>query len=140
MPSQSIPGYKGQMFQSEDGTNFTKIAELKDVTLHIKNDPQETTTKDSDGWREFDGGLKDWTATAESLYVESDVGQDALFDALVDNQKLHFRFQPQTGPGRRKYEGTGLITDWELAEPLDERDVLDIQIRGSGTLTKGNQA
>lgn len=139
--TQAIAGYNALLFLSQDGgTTYLQIGELRDVTLHKATDAIDATSHQSGGWREFNPGLSEWDASAESLYVDADAGQDAVYNALVNKTVLKFRMTPKTGTGLEKFEGDGFLMDWELTGPLDDAAAVSIEIRGTGVPVKGTQS
>lgn len=140
MATQAIAGYNALLYVSTDGgTTYNPIGELKDVTLTVKQDAIDATSHDSAGWKEFIPGVSEWTAKAEALYIDANATQDAVFNALINKTILKFRLTPKTGSGLEKFEGSGIITDWELAGPNTAAAAVSISIQGTGALTKGVQ-
>lgn len=137
--SNAIAGLNALLYTSSDGgATYQKLGEIRDVTLSVKRDPIDVTSHDSAG-KEYIPGFLDWTGKGEALYVDGDAGQDMVFNALVNGTTLKFRFLPKTGVGKDKYEGTGMITSWELAGPNTDAAAVSIDIQGTGTLTPGVQ-
>lgn len=130
------------MYVSLNGGAYTKIAELRDVTLTVERDVIDVSSHSSSGWKDNILGLAQWSASAEALYVHSDAKQDSLYNALVDpdNNVLTFRFVPEGSVGvvgtHEKWEGQGIITSWELASPNDNASAVSISILGVGALVK----
>ena len=140
MATQAIAGYNALLYISDDGgTTYSKIGELRDVTINVNLDAIEATSHDSGGWREFLPGLSQWGASAEALYVDADAGQDKVFSALDGKSTVKFRFTPKTGTGLEKFEGDGIITSWELSGPNDDAAAVSIEIQGTGALSKSTQ-
>ncbi|MDR4483829.1 MAG: phage major tail protein, TP901-1 family [Nitrospirales bacterium] len=138
--SQAIAGFKGQMFLSTDGgSNYNKVAELKDVTLTVERDTIDVTNHSQSGWKENILGAAQWSASAEALFVNDDVQLQALYDALINQTTLKFRFVAEEVAGKKKWEGDGIVTSFELSFPNDDAAGASMEILGSGALTAGTQ-
>lgn len=136
-----IAGFRGVMEYSDDGgTTYTAIGELRDWTLRASSNPIDATTKDSGGWEETLHGIRNWTVSADGLFVDADAGQSALFDALVDQNEVTVRLRPAEGSGLPEYEGLVIVTDWELGSPLSDATVTSVEMKGNGALTESAQA
>ncbi len=140
MATQAIAGLSGQLFVSSDGgVTYNILGEAKDVTLAIKRDAIDVTSHDSAGTREFIPGTMEWSAKVDGLFIDGNAAQDAVSSALLNGTKVKVRFWPKAGVGLDKYEGDGVITDWELSSPNTEAAQISVSIQGSGVLTKGVQ-
>jgi predicted secreted protein len=134
--SNAFAGYLGKIYISTDGgTTYIPIGEANDMKLSIKQDDMEATSFDSVGWKEFIPGLKEWEADAEALYLYSNAGQDALYNALVAGSVLRIRLLPKTGTGNKGYQGDAFITSWEANNKVDDVVSLSANFRGTSTLT-----
>ena len=139
--SSAIPGFDADIFISDDGgSTFNKIGELREVTLNVEGEPIDVSSHDTAPWREFITGLKQFTASAEGLYISADVGQDAVLTALLDDVDIKIQFNPKAGTGLPRFDGDGLITSWELSGPNDDAAAVSIEIQGNGALSEVAQA
>lgn len=141
MPTQSIPGYSGRVYVSDDGgTNYYEVAELRDVELTIQTEMMDATSHASNGGKEVTPGIQSWTATAGALYISSDTAQDKLDAAVLAKTKLKFRFDPEgTATGKERYSGDGYISNWKLANPNNDLAARNIDITGTGVAVKSTQ-
>lgn len=138
--SQAIAGFKGQMLLSTDGgSTYNKVAELRDVTLTVERDTIDVTNHSQTGWKENILGAAQWSASAEALFVNDDAQLQALYDALINQTTLKFRFVAEETAGKKKWEGDGIVTNFELAFPNDDAAGASMEILGSGALTAGTQ-
>lgn len=139
--SKAIAGFTGFLDISEDGgATFIRFGELRELTLTIEMDPIDVTSHDTAPWREFITGLKQFTGSAEGLYIDPDVGQDAVRSALLGSTELKARFIPKVGSGLPRFDGDILITNYEQSMPNDDADAVSIEIQGNGALTDTAQA
>lgn len=139
MASQAIPGFSATVAVSTDGTQYNKIADLQDVTLDLTANEIDVSSHDNNGWASTILGLKKWSATAAALYIAEDVGQDAVYDALVNGTTIKLQFRPKVGTGLPEFTGDARITNWSLAGPNDGAAAINISISGDGPLTKADQ-
>lgn len=136
MPSAAIAGYQAQFYISDDGgTTWTALGETRDMTLSVTNNEVESTSFDSAGWMEVLGGIKEWEASTESLWVYANGGQADLFTALTGGTSVKIRVLPKTGTGNSGYTGTAICTSWELAAAVDDVVTLSATFKGTGSLT-----
>lgn len=141
MVTAAIPGFGAFVDVSIDGgTTFKRIGELRDVTLTLEMSPIDASSHDDAPDTEFIGGRRNWTASAEMLYIAADAAQDDVFSALNGNTLTKFNFFPKIGSGLEQFDGDGFFTSWELAGPNDDAAAVAIEIQGSGGLVKVAQA
>lgn len=133
--TQAIAGFNGKVYISTDGgNNYTAIGEIRNAKLKIKQDEIEATSFDSGGWMEYIPGMKEWEVETEALYVYSNAGQSALYNALVNGSTVKIRLIPKNGTGNTGYQGDAFITDWEVETPVDDAVVVSANFRGTGPL------
>lgn len=133
--SKAIPGMFGKVYHV-DGATKTAIGEVRDATLSVEQGEIDVTSFDSDGWSEVMGGLKSWNMDKEMLFVSDDVGQGALYSALVEGSIVEVEFYPKDGAGAKGYSGSALVVSWELGNPLDDGVTVSISLKGTGRLNE----
>jgi len=140
MASSAIPGFEGHVFVSTDGgTTFTKLCELREVTLTVERDTIDVTSHCSNGWKDNITGNAMWNASADALYVQTDAPQNALWDALISRDSLLFQFIPKgenAQTGDQIWQGTGIITSYELSLPNDDASAVSVEILGQGEIQR----
>ena len=133
--SQAFAGFYGKLYISTDGgETYNPIGEVRDATLTISQDEIEVTNFDSSGWKEFIPGMKEWEVTTEALYLYNNIGQDDIYDALVNSELVKLRLLPKTGTGNRGYEGDAFVTSWEINNTVDDAVTLSANFRGASAL------
>lgn len=134
--SQAFAGYSGKIYISTDGgTNYIPIGEATEMKFSIKTDDMDVTSFDSVGWKESIAGLKEWEADTSALYLYSNAGQDALYNALVNSSVLRLRLLPKTGTGNKGYQGDSIITSFEVSSKVDDIVSLSANFKGTGALS-----
>jgi predicted secreted protein len=135
MASSAIAGFNARVSISIDGgTSFQLIGEARDATLSISQNEIEATSFDSAGWSEYIPGLKEWSVDVEALYIPTNVGQENLFEALVDGTLLKIKLLPKTGTGNLGYEGDVFVSSWEINPTPDDAVSVSVSFRGTGFL------
>ncbi len=142
MATQTIAGYKAKLLTKTSGstTSPTSIGELTDVTLNISMSPIDATSHDSSGWEENIAGNKSWGGSASHFFVDANASQESVRDALLNDTKLAFEFQPIGSSTGQTYNGDGRITDWSQAAPTDDANAVDIEFVGTAAISTGTAA
>lgn len=125
-------------FQRGTGTplTYSDIAEVTDLKgPGMKVDAIEATGYDSDGAKEYIGGLLDGGEVSLELnFVPTDTGHVALRTAFmaknVGDYQIVFPDTPST-----KWSFQALITGFELATPVDDKVTATVTLQITGTPT-----
>lgn len=120
------------MVEQADGV-FVKVGGQRGATLNRSADTLETTSKDSDGFKEFESAFKEWSIDADGLYVAGDTGFQALEDSFMNGTKLKVQLAMPSG---EQYEGMAVITDLPIEAPYDDMATYSVTLQGSGKLEK----
>lgn len=122
---------KGIDFVLKMGTKI--LGGKKGASLSISSDTIDTTTADSEGWKEKDYGFKEWSISTDGLLVANDTCYDAVEDALFNGTALDI----EVIRDGKKYTGQCLITSLESDAPFDDNMSYSVNLEGTGALTKG---
>lgn len=142
MPTQAIAGFVSQFYiRTAVGPPevYTKIGEMKDVTISIQRDQIDVSSHSTAGWKENIAGLAQWSANASYIYVEGDVAQEVLYDAFINYAPLYFKFAPRgdaTQSGQNIWVGWGIVTSWDISGPNNDAVMSNVQIQGQGALDR----
>jgi len=125
-----------------DAAGEVIIAHATNCSLDISMSERDITTKDSAGWKEIAGGLREWSLSSDSLYDATDLGATktdfvGLFDLVDARTKVFIEFNllsPVTGD--YLYTGEGYITSLSLSGGTEETATYSVSINGTGDLTK----
>lgn len=111
-----------------------KVAEIKNWNLDLSADMLDSTNFDSNGWKQFIAGLKEWSASAEGNYtVNTDTnGQKAIQDAWLAGTSLSIELR--VGATVPKYTGSVLISSMPVEVPVDGIVGISIELQGTGAL------
>jgi len=111
--------------------SWTKMGNVKDLTINLEKGEADVTTRDNNGWRATAGTLKDGTVEFESLWIS----EDAAF-ALIKN--IYFKDESieiaaMDGPideaGSEGLRATVVCTNLSRGEPLEEGIAANITLK-----------
>lgn len=109
-----------------------KIAEISNWSLDLGADDVEITSFDSNGWKEYLAGLKEWSGSIEgNLKTDDTSGQKAILNAWINGETLEFTFEVSTGV---TFEGEALVKP-SIEVPVDDKASFSCDITGTGALT-----
>ena len=126
-----MPKVKGVDVVIKIGTDL--LAGQRSATLNRAGETIDVTTKDSNGWKESEPGLKEWSIDCDGLFVESDTAYEALETAFINGDKVSVELGMPSG---LKYSGQAIITDFPLEAPYDDNVSYSVAFAGDGELTK----
>ena len=138
MSKNAIPGFDGFLFV-DIAAVATKVADIRDATLSVEHSVIDSTTHDDAPWMSNIAGLRNWSVSAEALYITGDLAQEEIIDRLLDGATVDLELRPKEGTGLRVWTGLARISSWEQAMPNDDADALSIELTGCGILTDGVQ-
>ncbi len=119
----------------KDGSVYigtTKVAEISNWSLDLSADDIETTNFDSEGWKEYLAGLKEWSGSIEGNFKPSDTnGQKAILQAWASGEALTFNFKVNDTV---TFSGSALVKP-SIEVPVDDKASFSCDIQGTGELT-----
>ena len=110
---------------------WTTVAAQRGAKLNRSSDTVDTTTKDSDSWKENEYTFREWSIDADGLIVENDEGYKALDDAFFQLKKLQVQMVTAAG---NKYKGLSLLTDFSNDAPYNDSATYSVKLLGTGAL------
>jgi predicted secreted protein len=111
------------------GTN--KIAEISNWSLDLGADDVEITSFDSEGWKEYLAGLREWSGSIEGNFDSTDTtGQKAILNAWLNGTKLSFTFEVSSGVS---FQGEAFVKP-SIEVPVDDKATFSCDIQGTGPL------
>lgn len=126
----ALAGYGGKVFVGD--TSPTKVAEIANWSLDLSADDIDTTSFDSEGWRERIQGIKEWSGSFEGNLKPDDTdGQAALIGAWLAGEKVTLELQVSDTV---KFSGQALVT-LSIEVPVDDKASFSCEFSGSGALT-----
>jgi len=113
-----------------------KIAEISNWSLDLGADDIEITSFDSNGWKEYLAGLKEWSGSIEGNLKTNDTnGQKAILNAWLNGTKLSFNFEVSSGVS---FQGEAFVKP-SIEVPVDDKASFSCDITGTGALTLPTQ-
>ena len=109
-----------------------KIAEISNWSLDLGADDIDITSFDSEGWKEYLAGLKEWSGSMEgNLKTDDTNGQKAILNAWLNGEKLTFTFEVSSGVS---FQGEAFVKP-SIEVPVDDKASFSCDITGTGALT-----
>jgi predicted secreted protein len=109
-----------------------KIAEISNWSLDLGADDIDITSFDSQGWKEYLAGLKEWSGSIEgNLKTDDTNGQKAILNAWLNGEKLTFTFEVSSGVS---FQGEAFVKP-SIEVPVDDKASFSCDITGTGALT-----
>ena len=110
-----------------------KVAEQGQWSLDLGAETLETTSFDSNGWKEYLAGLKEWSGSSEGNWNMSDTnGQLAIQNAWLNGTTLAMEFKVSS---TQKFAGNVLVTSIGVETPVGDKVSVSFEYQGTGALT-----
>lgn len=123
----AIAGKGGSVYIS---TN--KVAEIKSWTINCDADNIDVTSFDSNGWKEFLAGLKEWSGSFEGNFKPDDTnGQRALITAWQNGSTVSLELRIDT---TKKITGSAYVK-FSIEMPVDDKASISFDFQGTGQPT-----
>lgn len=123
----ALAGYGGGVY-----LNSTKVAEIANWSLDLGADDIDITSFDSEGWKEYLAGLKEWSGSIEGNFDSTDTtGQKAILNAWINGETLEFTFEVSSGVS---FQGEAFVKP-SIEVPVDDKASFSCDITGTGALT-----
>jgi len=91
------------------------------------------TTRDSAGWKEREGGMKEWAGSIEMLWVPTDTALAVLWAAYIAGTAVTVEWVDADGYGR---SGDAIITSFHPGpQDLDNEVWATIELASTGAVT-----
>lgn len=141
MPSAALAGRFGSIRLSTASTattSQTQIAELQNYTLTVEHALIPVTSHDSSGWEDNISGIRNWSGTAEVIYLSTGAGQAIARTSFTTASPnfVNFTFKQSTSNTSKKWQGSGLITGFDISHATDDAVLGTISFRGRAALTR----
>lgn len=114
-----------------------RIAEIANWSLDLGADDIDVTSFDSDGWKEFLAGLKEWSGSFEGNFAYNDdpktgnKGQKAIFQAWLNSETVEISLNVNNAIS---LEGDALVKP-SIEVPHDDKASFSCDYQGTGPLT-----
>lgn len=110
----------------------SKIAELANWNLDLGADDIDVTSFDSEGWKEFLAGLKEWSGSAEGNFDPTDTnGQKAILNAWLNGEAVTLDLKVNS---TITFSGSALVKP-SIETPIDDKVSFSFDFQGTGALS-----
>lgn len=116
----------------ETPDTFVAVGGQRNATLSETVETIDETSKDSNGWYEYEYGISGWTISFDGVYIENEVGFELLKNAMRKKKKIRVRLQE--GENGVIEEGQALVISKDLEAPYDAEVTYSGELQGTGPL------
>jgi predicted secreted protein len=108
-----------------------KIAEIANWSLDLGADDIDITSFDSQGWKKYLAGLKEWSGSLEGNFMPDDTnGQKAILDAWLSGTALTFTLKVSDTVS---FTGDAFVKP-SIEVPVDDKATFSCDFTGTGAL------
>lgn len=101
----------------------------RDTSMSINGNLIDVTARDSGGWRERIGGIKEFTITVNVIYKKGIPAFQTLRTALLNGTKVTgviFKFK-----GGEGFKADVFVDSMDQAQPFEDADTVDVTLMGT---------
>ena len=116
--------------------DYEPIAHSTSASVSFNMDLRDTTTKDSGGFQDNEGGLRSFELSTDALQdVNADLDFKEFFDDINSRSEVTVRFSERGGG--QKWEGVGIVTSASMDAGVEDNTTYSVSITGTGVATEG---
>jgi TP901-1 family phage major tail protein len=116
------------------GSKLLAIAGQQGLTINRDKDTIEVTSKDAHGgWKQFLGGLKEWSIDNDGVYVRSDDSHKQLKAAFDGDDPILIKVTNQKAQ-TDMFGGLAIVKSYPIEAPYDDAVTYSISLQGTGEL------
>jgi len=126
---------------STNGSSYTDVGGVQDVSWPKSRDVAEVTDKDSGGNKQYLSGHADSTISVNGNYDEADAGLDIVSASYLAGSTIYFRLRPggnASGVGKEEI-AQGIITSYEISSPNQDKISYSFEVQVTGGVTRQTQ-
>ncbi len=109
----------------------TSIGAIAEWKLDIDVDMLDVTTMDSNGWKEFLDGLKEWSGNVNVKFDTTDAGQTAMRTAVLGGVSAAIELSLDA---THKFSGTSYLKKASTGAKVSDAEEFDFEFQGTGAL------
>ena len=147
----ALPGFTGFLYATSSAVGSSgapvtanPVAELQDVTLSITATTLDAFSKDSSGWDEGIQGKKSFDLAGKAIYRDTtgSTGQESFVGNILSTSRysVGFSLKGAASSGTLYWSGGGIVTKWDLSQPLEGVDTYDFALKGTGSIGRGTSS
>lgn len=112
--------------------NGVAIAHATSHSFSPTRDMRDTTSKDSEGWRNVAPGLRSWTMSGEFLFAHDALtGYSSLWSKWKDGTRVQVKFSTNES-GDKYYSGWAYIGELPQESPNEDNVTFSMTLEGDG--------
>jgi len=115
------------------GSTLLAIAGQQGLTINRDKDTIEVTSKDSEGWKQFVVGLKEWSIDNDGVYVRDHASHKQLKSLFEADEPFLIKVTNQKAK-TDMFGGLALLTSYPIEAPYDDAVTYTIALQGTGAL------
>ena len=104
------------------------------ASLSMTADDIDITDKNTEGYKAFWVGLKEWSISCDGIVCVGDTGYDALVAAFLAGDTIAVELKNATGTF--SYKGNVAISSMDYDAQYDDALTYSCELKGAGPLTK----
>ena len=118
------------------GAGNAVVGKAMDVELNVARSALDISTRSGAGWKEHIAGLAEWGLSCKQLWVPDEAAFELLEACIINATTIAVRLLDVTGATGHGWSGTALVTSMKRGEPLDGPLVVEMELKGTGALTR----
>tara|TARA_R110001599_G_scaffold142242_1_gene322824 strand:+ start:450 stop:1208 length:759 start_codon:yes stop_codon:yes gene_type:complete len=119
----------------QTNTVYEPIAHSTSASVSFNMDLRDTTTKDSGGFQDNEGGLRSFELSTDALQdVNADLDFKEFFNDISSRSEVTVRFAERVSG--QKWEGVGIVTSASMDAGVEENTTYSVSITGTGVATQ----
>ena len=115
------------------GNALLAVAGQQSLTINRDGDTIEVTSKDSDGWKEFIMGFKEWSMDQDGIYVRNENSHKLIGSFYDSGEPILIKVTNQRDE-IDMFAGMALITSYPIEAPYDDSVTYTMNLQGTGKL------
>jgi len=135
----TVGAFNATKFRFKIGATYDLFANEKEVKVKFEGDKIPTTTKDSDGWDEFIGGLKRWSGSGTAILAftpgSGKVNFETVLNEFLTGDRLTVAKFTTGASGDKEISGTIFIDSIEVSAVMEAAMEISFAFTGSGAPT-----
>lgn len=125
-------GLEMKLFRSADGSAWTEMTNVRDVTLNLEKATANITTRGASGWRINKATLKDASIEWQMLFDPTDADYTFLSGAFHDDTEIYIGMGDDDATSAPNILSMKCeIGNFSQAEPLEEGVTVDVSVAPS---------
>jgi len=117
---------------TESSPEYIVLGGQRGASLSQATETFDIGTKGGNGWRDYIAGTRDWSISADGLYLFDDESFELFNEAYMNRKKLNVNIRiPKTS---KQYEGDVLIESLDIDMAYDDVVTYSTNLLGCGAL------